>query len=193
MALDIYKILDRFRKAAGTRLALGELIPTSAPPPGFSGMLHPALERQWYDFLQEYSKPLGLSQAELEERFAWVGKYFALGKNYWVKDGQLVSLRWFCSHMQRDRAYQLIDEAVMWSQTCSQKSQIAPQEKPKPLPQEPTPEEIQQAQETLSQAPESIKAILSRMRGAIFQTQAVSIPGNHQLTRERLDQMEFTA
>lgn len=157
--LDFYKILGQFRKAAGAKLAVGDLLPSSAPPPDFSGVLPSSLERQWCEFLQKYNEPLGLSQEELEERFTNLGKYFALGKNYWLKDGKIIALRWFCNPIHRNRAYEIIDEAVAWS--CK----TAPPAQPKPNapPTAPTPEEERLALEGLEHMPRSSKEILSRM------------------------------
>lgn len=166
--LDSYQVLDKFRKAAGAKLALGDFIPSTSAPPGFLGVLNPSLDRQWYDFLHEYASPLNLPQEELEKRFTSLGKYFALGKNYWVKDEKIISLRWFCNPVHRNKAYELLDEAVTWDQ----KPTLAPEKKSSPPPKEPTPEEkrrdLQTVRATVSQMPTSTKEVLSQLLGTIF-------------------------
>ncbi len=166
--MDSYCILEKFQRAAGKKLALGELMPCDSPPRGFSGRLPEPLYRQWHDFLSEYASGRQLKQAELEQHFTSIGKYLDLGKNYWVKDGKLIALRWFCNPVHRNRVYELIDEALSWD--VAPKEEVALKPVPKPL----TPEEEQaywkESRDILRQSPlpEQTRSILSRILSRTF-------------------------
>ncbi len=166
--LDSYKVLDAFRKAAGAKLALGELIASPSPPPGFAGVLPPPLEQKWYDFLQEYTFPLKLSQDELEKRFARVGSYMAFGKNYWVKDGKMIALRWFCNPVHRNRVYELMDEAITWDQEQAQTLSVKPSSQSNESAPAEKRTDWKAAWNACEPIPESAKEILSRILGRPF-------------------------
>lgn len=109
---ETYPFLLKLKEAAGDKLALGDLVPNKQAPPGFAGILPAPLDQQWHAFLTDWVRSRGLTRSTLEQRLVGFGKYLALGKNYWVKDGKIIALRWLCNKAHRNRVYEILDEAA---------------------------------------------------------------------------------
>lgn len=89
---DIYALLRVLKEAAGDTLSLGELIPSSSAPEGFSGVLRIDVEAQLQYKLQGYAQGLFLTQAELSERLKRLGAYLASKQCRYLRSG-VIALR----------------------------------------------------------------------------------------------------
>ncbi len=94
-----YKLLAIFKKAAGDKLALGDLISSKMPPEGFEefqAKLPISLDKKWQELLKRVGGELKFTQEYFEKRIERLGKYVASGQDYRTKRG--ISLQDLCEY-----------------------------------------------------------------------------------------------